>query len=133
VKSCLTEVSPGLDLVSPHVDEGAEHHLNDLKRGDGHADGAGDAETQRTQSIVGIHEGVHRVVHHHKPTSGSEMVGVAVPHVDQGADVMVPMQEDQLLFTEHDEQRITKFIHFRYGEHKCPETSRSIEIGRIAH
>jgi len=133
VKRGLAEVATRLDLICPHIDKGTEHHLHNLEGSDGHADGPRDAEAEGTEGVVRVHEGVHCVVHHHEPATRAQVVGVAVPHVDQGGDVMIPMQEDQLLLPQHDEQSVPEFVDFRNGKHKRPKARWSIKVGRVAN
>ena len=73
------------------------------------------------------------VVHHHEPAARRSVVCVAVPHVDEHAHMMVPMQEDELLLAEDDEDCVTEFVHLRYGEHIRPEADGAVEVGRAAH
>lgn len=61
-------------------------------------------------------------VHDHKPPGGRGVLAEGVPAVDQDRDVVIPVQEYQLLFTEHDEDRVTQLgnlsrrSHFYYEE-----------------
>lgn len=91
------------------------------------------AELHGAEGIVGVHECMDGVVHHHEPAARRSVVCVAVPHVDEHAHVMVPMQEDELLLAEDDEDCVTEFVHLRYGEHIRPEADGAVEVGRAAH
>ena len=47
-------------------------------------------------------------VHDHEPPGGRGVLAEGVPAVDQDRDVVIPVQEYQLLFTKHDEDRVTQ-------------------------
>lgn len=60
-------------------------------------------------------------VHDHEPPGGSGVLAEGVPAVDEDSDVVIPVQEYQLLFPEHDEDRVTQLgnlrtPHFYYEE-----------------
>lgn len=57
------------------------------------------------------------------------MIGVAVPDVYQHSDMVVPVQEDQLLFPKHNEECIPELVYFGDGEHESPETGHAFEVG----
>lgn len=99
----LALLHPGVDQV---VDHAAHHHLGDLRQRDEHGELAGHLEAGRPQRVVGVHDRVHQVVHGHEPAPAGHHVLVGVPGVEQHSDVVVPMQEDQLLFPQDDEQSI---------------------------
>lgn len=97
-------------LVHPvvHQDQdGQTHgHLHDLGGGDHHGAGAGHAYAGRLRRIVGIHEGVNRVVHGHEPASACHLVPVGEPGVEQNGDVVVPVEEDEALLPQDNEDRV---------------------------
>lgn len=97
------------------------------------ADPFGNAELHGTKCVISVHERVNQIVHHHEPAAGPQVVGVAVPDVDEGRNVMIPVQEDELLLSEHYEYSVTQFIHLGDGEHKCPESCWTVEVRGIAH
>ena len=83
-----------LHAVRRHVDDKAHNHLPDLDACDKNVDPTRYIEPQCTCCIVGVHKWMDWVVHHHKPTTGTCMIGVAIPDVDHDSDVVIPMQED---------------------------------------
>lgn len=89
------------------VNDTAHQHLSDLGQGDEHGKLPGDSETRRSQGIVRVHHGVHAIVHSHKPTAPSNHVLVGIPGVQEHSDVVVPVQEDQLLFPQNNEYCIS--------------------------
>ena len=71
-----------------------------------------------------VHDRVYAEVH-----PGKEAVGVvdgedeerAVPAVEHGAEVVVVLQHDQVLFAEHDEDRVSELEHLAHHEEERPE------------
>lgn len=63
------------------------------------------------------------------------MLPIAIPGEDKNGDVMIPMQEDQILFAQHNEQSVTKFRDFGQSEHPSPETGDHtlFDIARTAN
>lgn len=100
------------ESIRPHIDRTADDHLCQLQRRDDHWDEAWGIEASRLERIVAVHHGVHTVVHHNEPAGGTSVFGVAEPRVDQHSDVVIPVQEDQWLFTQYDEYRIAQFWQF---------------------
>ena len=47
-------------------------------------------------------------VHDHKPPGGRGVLTERVPAVDEDSDVVIPVQEYQLLFPKHNEDRVTQ-------------------------
>jgi len=54
------------------------------------------------------------------------MVGVAVPHVDEDAHVMVPVQEDERLLAEDDEGGVPELEQLGQGEQPGPEAAHFV-------
>ena len=52
-------------------------------------------------------------VHDHKPPGWRGVLAEGVPAVDEDSDVVIPVQEYQLLFAEHDEYRVTQLGNLR--------------------
>lgn len=94
-------------LVHQIIHHAAHQHLRDLRERDEHGELAGHLESGRFQRVVGVHAGVNQVVHSHEPAAARHHVFVRVPGVEQHGDVVVPVQEDQLLLTQDDEQGVT--------------------------
>lgn len=95
-------------LISGYVDGTADHHLGELCRGDHHGDRLGRSVPHRFQGIVRIHDGMDAVVHHDVPSRGCGVFRVRKPRVQQHSDMVVPVQEDQRLLAQHDENRVAK-------------------------
>lgn len=97
-------------LVHPAVqqpqDGQAHGHLHDLGSGDHHGAEAGHAHAGRLRRVVGVHEGVDGVVHGHEPASACHLVPVGEPGVDQNGDVVVPVEEDEALLPQDNEDRV---------------------------
>jgi len=64
---------------------------------------------------------VHEVVHGHEPAARGVVVLVAVPAVDQDGGVVVPVEEDELLFAQDYEQRVHQLGQLRHYKGKRPE------------
>ena len=45
-----------------------------------------------------------------------------IPRIDEDGGVVVPVEEDERLFAQHDENRVAQFRHFRQDEHGGPES-----------
>jgi len=115
-----------LDLVGPDVDGGAHDHLSELQRGDDHGDEFRNVDAERFQGIVGVHDGVNQVVHADEPAGCGDVVGVRVPGVQEHGHVVVPVQEDERLLPEHDEDGVTELGNLRQREHPVPEASYAV-------
>lgn len=94
----LTRAALVLESVVADGDGDAEDHLGDLEGGDEHGDMLGEAQVERAQRVVGIHESVNGVVHPDEPASTGGVVLVSVPGVHEDSDVMIPVEEDKRSF-----------------------------------
>lgn len=108
----------GEKIVRPDVHRTADDHLQQLQRCDHHRNEARRLEAHRAQRIVRVHDRVYAVVHDDEPARGRRVLGVREPRVDQHGDVVVPVQEDQRLLAQHNEQRVAQLG--QLGEHKQP-------------
>mmetsp|Transcript_23869 Transcript_23869/g.65021 ORF Transcript_23869/g.65021 Transcript_23869/m.65021 type:complete len:277 (+) Transcript_23869:41-871(+) len=106
-----------------HGDKGADNHLHDLRNGDEDrprrhelAEG-GDGHA----GVVEVHERVHRVVHRAIPEARSGVADVGLPAEEQNRDVVVPVQEDDALALEHQEDGVQQLRELREDEHLQPE------------
>lgn len=118
--------------VRPDVDRTADDHLGQLQGGDHHGNRTGRLEVQGTQSIVRVHHRVDAVVHHDEPTGRGGVFRVREPRVHQHSDVVVPVQEDQRLFSEHDEHGIAQFGQLGKHEQPRPETANTVMLDKAA-
>lgn len=102
--------SVGLEeTMGPHIDGTANYHLGQLQWCYDHGNETWWIETGRLQGIVRIHDRVHAVIHDNKPAGRWGIFGVGEPRIDEHRDVMIPVQEDQRLFTQHNEDGIAQF------------------------
>lgn len=109
----VTRAAGRLDeRVRPNVDRTADNHLRELQRRDQHRDEAGRIEAHRAQGVVRVHERVDAIVHHDEPPGGGRVFRVAEPGVHQHGDVVVPVQEDQRLLAQHNEDCVAQFGQF---------------------
>lgn len=118
--------------MRPDVDCTANDHLSQLQGGNQHGNRTRRLEVQGTQSIVRVHHRVDAVVHHDEPTGRGGVFGVREPRVHQHSDVVVPVQEDQWLFSEHDENSIAQFRQLGKHEQPRPETAYTIMLDKAA-
>ncbi|KAG9338533.1 hypothetical protein JZ751_025589 [Albula glossodonta] len=103
-RALLALLQPGIHQVVHHA---AHNHLGDLCKSDEHGELARYAEAGCPQCIVGVHDRVDKIVHGHEPATTSDHVLIGVPGVQQYCNVVVPVQEDQLLLSQHYEQSVT--------------------------
>lgn len=98
----------GLEVtVRGVVDEAANQHLRQLASRDRHRHGLGRSVAHGPGRVIRVHHRVHRVVHDDKPSGRGRELHVREPRVQQHGDVMVPVQEYQRLFAQHDEYGVT--------------------------
>ena len=90
------------------VDGASHHHLQGLKGGDDHGHHVGHLDPAGPDPVVGVHQGVHGVVHHHEPPAGRGEADIGVPGEPEHGHVMVPVEEDQLLLPENNEHCVHK-------------------------
>lgn len=98
------------------VDVDADDHLKDLTTRDGDVHPFGDLEAEGAQCVVRVHDWVNGVVHDREPATGGGEVASWEPAVDEHGGVVVPVQEDELLFAQHDEDRVAQFRQFAHDE-----------------
>jgi len=100
------------------VDEAADQHLSQLTGRDEHGHLFRRPVAHGPRRVIRVHHRVHRVVHDDEPPGGRRELHVREPRVQQHGDVMIPVQEDERLFAEHDEYRVTEFG--QLGQHEQP-------------
>ena len=83
-----------LHVVCRQINDYSHDHLQDLNARDENADESWDSNVQSPQSVIRIHERVHRIIHHHEPSSRTGVIRVTVPNVGHNADVVVPVEEN---------------------------------------
>ena len=108
-----------------HAHAGADEHLRNLGDGDDHRREGLGAHAQRLQAVVAVHERVHGVVHGDKVQSRARHRGVGAPAEEQHGHVVVPVEEDQRLSSEHNEQSVDQLRHLAEDEEHDPETRRT--------
>lgn len=94
--------------MRPDVDGTADDHLGELQERYHHRDEAGRVELERAQRVVRVHQRVHAVIHDDEPARRGGVLGVGEPRIHQHSDVVVPVQEDQRLLTQNDEDRVAQ-------------------------
>lgn len=72
------------------------------------------------------------VVHHDVPSRGRGVLRVWEPGVQQYGNVVIPVQEDQRLLAQHDEDRVTEFGYLRQHEHPRPEARYAVLLDKAA-
>ena len=146
---CVNSAVPSLKVSSTHpltrrltfpfeciggvVDEAAQDHLYELEGGDQHGhtprhsqpDSSSDQQPggryspDGLEEVVGVHQRVHEEVHDDEPAGWSRVLAEGVPAVDEDGDVVIPVEEYQLLFPQHDEDGVSQL-----GDlHTASETS----------
>ena len=67
-------------------------------------------------------------VHDDEPAGGGGVLAEGVPAVDEDGDVVVPVEEDQLLLPQHDEDGVPQLGHLGQHEHPGPEPAHSVVL-----
>lgn len=116
------------EAVRPNIDCTADDHLSQLKRGDNHGDEAWWMEFESAQSVISVHQRVNTIIHNHEPASWRGIFGVGEPTVHQHRDVVVPVQEDERLFAQHNEDRVTKLGQLWQHKKPCPEAAHLVVL-----
>ena len=62
-------------------------------------------------------------VHDDEPPGGGGVLAEGVPAVDEDRDVVIPVEEYQLLFPQHDEDGVAELRNLREDEHPGPEAA----------
>lgn len=120
-------VGPALEeMVRPEVDRAPHDHLQQLQRGDQHGELPRGAVPHRPQRVVRVHDRVHAVVHHDEPPRAGRVLREAEPAVEQHGDVVVPVEEDQRLLPEHDEDGVPQLGQLAQHEHERPEARDAV-------
>ena len=76
---------------------------------------------------------MHKVVERDEPLSGVYLGSIVVPAVDKDCDVMVPVQEYQLLFSQHYEVGVHQFGELGEAEQEHPQAGLSRDHQVPAH
>ena len=99
----------------------------------------------RLEEVVRVHQGVDNEVHDHKPPGGGRVLTERVPAVDQHGDVMVPVgqqnigvwqkigwylpvKENEFLFSQDNEDSVSKFWNFGDHKHPGPEATHTVSL-----
>lgn len=117
----VTGAARRFGVVRVEGDERAHHHLSDLRDGDAHGQLTGNAHAESTQCIVAVHDGVHQEVHVRVPAANGSLIGIAVPRENENGSMVVPVEEDELLATQHHEHRVNQFGRLGQNEQPSPE------------
>jgi len=98
-----------------------DKHLRDLAEGDEESGEPFGADSERRETVVAIHKGMHGVVHGHEVQPTGCHGRVCIPAVQQHCHVVVPVEEDEGFLAEHDEHRVNQLRHFGENEEHHPE------------
>ena len=102
----VTRATVCLSVVCVEGDKGTHDHLGNLRDRDHHGQLSWNTDAQSAQRIVAVHNSVNSVVHGAVPTTGRSLVRVCEPSEDEHTGMMVPVQKDELLLTQHHEHRV---------------------------
>lgn len=108
-------------VVGPEIDRTPDHHLQQLEGSDEHGHLPRRTVPHRPQRVIRVHNRVDAVVHDDEPASASRVLGVAEPAVEEDGDVVVPVEEDEGLLPEDDEDGVAQFGELAQDEHPRPE------------
>ena len=104
-----------MKVVCGHnVDGAAHHHLQGLEGGDHHGQHIGHLDPAGPDPVVGVHQGVHRVVHHHEPSAGRGISNIWIPGEPEHSHVVIPVEEDQLLLPENNKDCVHQLRQLKY-------------------
>jgi hypothetical protein len=84
------------------------HHLRDLKDGNDHGIEPLGAKLHGHQKVIAIHGSMYAVVHHNEKDSGRRGCHVRMPAVQENSNMVVPMQEDERLFVDDNEEGVNE-------------------------
>lgn len=103
-----------------------------MKRGYGDHDSCRDTETKSFESEVRVHDGMDSVVGCDvEPVSG-QRTEVGEADTEENSCVMVPVEEDEFLFPQHDEESVAEFDEFGSHVEESPETIDAVRVGILA-
>lgn len=119
-------------LGRPYVDDAADNHLSQLAGGDEHGDVFPRPVAHGTQRVVGVHDGVHAVVHDDVPACGRCVLRVGEPRVEQHGYVVVPVQEDEGLLAQNDEHRVSQLGQLGQNEQERPTPGHPVVLDKAA-
>ncbi len=71
---------------------------------------------------------MHDVVHDDEPSGGRGVLGEGVPRVEQHGDVVVPVQEDERLLPQHDEDGVAQLGNLGQHERQRPEAGDAVTL-----
>jgi len=103
------------------VDSSVDNHLYNLKAGYDCSDSPRNLDPERLECVVGVHDRVDHVVHHHEPADIGGEVAEAVEDGYEHAEVVVPVKEDEFLFPEDNEGGVPELEQLGQGEQPGPE------------
>lgn len=113
-------------VMRPNIYRTPNNHLGELQWRNYHWDGTRWLKAHCTKRIIRVHYWVYEIVHDNEPASGRGIFGVREPSVNQHGDVMVPVQKDERLLPQHNEQRVAKLGQLRKHKQPRPEATNAI-------
>lgn len=105
---------------------GTDDHLRDLGDGDEHGGEPLRLLLDGHEEVVAVHDGVDGVVHGDEEEAGAGLGGVRVPAEKEDGDVVVPVEEDEVLFPCDDEEGVNELGDLREDEELYPEATGAI-------
>ena len=118
------------ELIDSHRDNNSytTDHLQDLNGGDKRSELEDGLKAIDGKSIVGVHKGVNKVVHSSKPKTTAGLVVKRVPAEEKDSDVMEPVEEDDFLLANNEENGVHKLEELGVDEESDKDTVPSFEI-----
>eukprot|EP00981_Chlorochromonas_danica_P000288 scaffold67_cov180-Ochromonas_danica.AAC.2 len=118
-------------IVRSSHDGRAHKHLRDLQQGDDpRGEPLGDL-LESLETVVEVHDGVHGVVHGDEVESCARHGHIGVPAEDQHGDVVVPVQEDQRLLAQDNEDGVDQLGDLGPDEEQRGQTASAGAIGSV--
>ena len=112
--------------------KGTDEHLQDLAEGDEEGGEPLGHHVEGLQTEVAVHDSVHGVIHGDKIQTRSSHGGVRAPAEQQHGHVVIPVQEDKGLSTEHDKRSVNQLRNFAKDEKHNPEAGLASTPGVLS-
>jgi len=99
-------------LKSIDVDYNPKEHLQELKEGNQHRTIAWNLNSKCLESIIRVHETVNARIHHNIPQLIRFIGLVHDPPAEKSGNMMVPVQKDEVLFSQYNEGSVSELDKF---------------------
>jgi len=124
-------IRAGIVKLDRHNSEyNANNHLAYLRNSDDPCWKPLGNDFQGYATVVGIHDGMHCIVHCGEVYATRRFCGIGMPTEEKHCDVMVPMQEDQLFLSQDNEYSVNKLRHLGENEKLYPQACGALAIHR---